>query len=326
MNAPRDFRAMTASTIGADLLGALLQELKLLPKPWDQLSAAKQDDVIERLRNRVDSNIKMAVHLIASEGRTVVTGDLDKITIKDGAQAVIKVGRGAPSLHELYEAQGKAVLIVVADAAAHTGGMDEIQGEADQRGLDLGHEYRDDDGGGMEEAKEEAGITIISESMLTYRPSERDLQEAYGDGWCAAEAGHGQDACPNEHGDLCIAWIKGWKANQGYDDNVVDAEFVDPFEGDQGDTEPIELIDDAPADAEAPDGLGQTENHGTLENPITQTELEAAYDAGYDAAAAGQSDSECPHQWGLLRGRWMDGHNEWRNQQQDTGKKPHKKK
>ena len=33
---------MTAETIGADLLQALLAELRLLPKPWDQLASARQ--------------------------------------------------------------------------------------------------------------------------------------------------------------------------------------------------------------------------------------------------------------------------------------------
>ncbi|WP_407058823.1 hypothetical protein ACJBUE_12615 [Ralstonia syzygii subsp. celebesensis] len=45
------------------------------------------DDGIDRLRNRVETNVKMAVHLVASEGRTVVAGDLDQITIKDGVKA-----------------------------------------------------------------------------------------------------------------------------------------------------------------------------------------------------------------------------------------------
>ncbi len=55
----QDIRNMTADTIGKDLLGALLAELRLLPKPWEQLAQAKQDDVIDRLRKRVETNVKM---------------------------------------------------------------------------------------------------------------------------------------------------------------------------------------------------------------------------------------------------------------------------
>lgn len=150
MNAREHFdpREMTANTIGRDLLSALVAELKLLPQPWVKLSQSKQDDIIDRLRDRVDANIKMAVHLIASEGRTVVQGDLDQVTIKDGAKVVIKIGRGAESLHDLYDSQGKAVLIVVADSQPHTGGMGQVRGEANQRAMNLGKEYTDLDGDG----------------------------------------------------------------------------------------------------------------------------------------------------------------------------------
>jgi hypothetical protein len=43
---------MTAGTIGADILKALVTELKLLPEPWPKLSQKKQDDIIDRLRAR----------------------------------------------------------------------------------------------------------------------------------------------------------------------------------------------------------------------------------------------------------------------------------
>lgn len=141
MTAPKDFREMTANSVGKNILQALVTEIKLLPDPWQKMSEAKQNDVIERLRARVETNVKMAVHLIASEGRTVVAGDLDQITIKDGVKAVVKFGSRAENLHELYDVAGKAVLVVVANAADHTQGMDEITGESDQRSMDLGHEY-----------------------------------------------------------------------------------------------------------------------------------------------------------------------------------------
>ena len=130
MNAPeiKAVLGMTAETVGKDILSALMQEIRLLPEVWVKLPKARQEDVISRLRDRVSANVRMAVHLIASQGRTVVVGDLEQITIRNGTKAVIKIGRGDESLHELYDAQGKAVLIVVSDASDHTGGMDEFKG------------------------------------------------------------------------------------------------------------------------------------------------------------------------------------------------------
>ena len=47
MKTEKDVREMTAETVGKDLLQAMLAELRLLPKPWDQLPSGKQDDVID---------------------------------------------------------------------------------------------------------------------------------------------------------------------------------------------------------------------------------------------------------------------------------------
>ena len=210
-----DPRAMTADTIGKDLLSAIVTELKLLPKPWPKLSESKQNDIIDRLRARVESNVAMAVHIIASQGRTVVAGDLDQITIKDGVKAVVKFGANAANLHELYDVAGKAVLVVVANAADHTGGMDQIKGDGDQRVMDLGHEYREDDGGGMDGAAGD-GEVIDGEALGLPAPGEttptqEELDKAYDDGYQAAAEGKPESDCPVMRGELCIQWVKGWK-------------------------------------------------------------------------------------------------------------------
>ncbi|MDE2097799.1 MAG: cell division protein FtsK [Patescibacteria group bacterium] len=152
-----DPREMTAQTIGRDLLQALVQELRLLPKPWPELAEAKQNDIID------------------------------------------------------YEVTGKAVLVVVANAGDYTAGMDEVQGEADQRAIDLGHEYRDDDGGGME------GNTVDGEVLGLpkpddMKPSEEELQAAYEEGYQAASEGKPESDCPIIISELVVEWIRGWKA------------------------------------------------------------------------------------------------------------------
>lgn len=205
----KDLLNMTADSVGRDLLGALVTEIKLLPDVWQKLSEAKQNSVIDRLRNRVETNVRMAVHCIASEGRTVVTGDMEQITIKDGVKAVIKFGPHTGNLHELYESSGKPVLVVVANAADHTGGMDEIQGENDQRAMDLGGEYADDDGGGMDDDVVDAEVKTLE---IEHQHLESELTDAYNAGHEAASEGRPQSDCPIMAGALCIEWVKGWKA------------------------------------------------------------------------------------------------------------------
>jgi len=208
MNAPQDFRAMTADSIGKDLLSALVTEVKLMPDTWPKLSQKRQDDIIDRLRKRVESSVSMAVHLLAAQGRVTVCGDLDQITIKDGVKAVVKFSPAAASLHQLYEAAGKAVLVIVAAADDHTAGMGEIAGEADRRAMDLGHEYHDNDGGGMDDNVIDADRGLPApEDVVT----SQQLEEAFEEGYQAAADGQPESACPVMAGKLCIQWVKGWK-------------------------------------------------------------------------------------------------------------------
>ncbi len=134
-----------SENVGRDLLGALVQEIKLLPDVWPKLSEEKQNRVIDRLRLRVSSAVSKAVQTLSADGRVVVSGSLAQITIKDGVKAVIEFSSFAPNLHHLYDAAGKAVLIVVANPEDHLAGMDEVRGESDQRAIELGHEYAEVD-------------------------------------------------------------------------------------------------------------------------------------------------------------------------------------
>jgi len=210
----KDIREMTANSIGSDLLQALLMEIKLLPKPWEALTKAKQDDIIDRLRSRVEHNVKMAIHILAADGRTIVVGKLDQITIKDGIKCVVTVGSKQDNLHEMYDATGKAVLMIVSDVKDHMVGTDEIEGEVDQRGLNMGHEYKpNSDGEGMGGDGgvidgEVLGLPAPGETA----PTQEELEQAFADGYAAAEQNKLQSDCPVMNGALCIEWVKGWNA------------------------------------------------------------------------------------------------------------------
>nr|WP_315596118.1 DNA translocase FtsK [uncultured Cupriavidus sp.] len=208
---------MTATTLGKDLLSALVLEMKMMPDTWVKLSEKKQNDIIDRLRNRVDASVKMAVHLIAANGRTVVQGDLDKITIKDGAQALIKIGKSVSALHELAEAQGQAVLLVLSGGdSQYTSGMDEVSGESDQRSFEMGREYTDGDGDGMPDAGAPTDDNVVDAEFkevpaIEHQPLKEELDASYEEGYKAASEGKAESDCPVVAGPLCIEWVKGWK-------------------------------------------------------------------------------------------------------------------
>lgn len=228
-----DFRQMTADTIGKDLLSALVTEIRLLPNVWQKLPKAKQDDVIERLRKRVEENVAMAVFTIAAQNRTTVVGDLGKVTIDGNIQAIIKFGINAANLPDLFATaagqESKTVLVVVANAADYTQGMNEIKGEEDQRNIDLGHEYHDNDGGGMDGVSDvdpDTGEIKGLPSPDQVKPTVEEMQEAWNNGYQAAEDGKPQSDCPIIRSELVIQWINGWKTYHEDQKTETDAEVA----------------------------------------------------------------------------------------------------
>lgn len=120
---------MTVETVAGDLIGALVAELKLMPDIWPKIGPDEQDDIIERLRARVLDNVRVAVNLIASEGRITVVGDLKKVTFSDKVEAVFTLGKNDPAVRELTTAQGQACIIVVAAASNHMQGANDLHAE-----------------------------------------------------------------------------------------------------------------------------------------------------------------------------------------------------
>lgn len=130
-------------TVGTELLKAMLGEMRLLPQVWEKLSKKQQDEVIDRLRSAVEEQVTKAVMRLAAKERPTLAGIVEQVVYKDGMKAVLKFDKGDPARHELADATGQIVLLVVAAPKAETEGMDRIEGEEDQRAMALGHEYND---------------------------------------------------------------------------------------------------------------------------------------------------------------------------------------
>jgi hypothetical protein len=126
---------MASDTLAGDLLGALLQEIKLLPDIWPKIGQGEQDEIIERLRKRVTDNVRMAVGLIASDQRITVVADLKKIVFGDKTEAVFVIADRDPARLDLAECRGQACLIVVTNPGAYMGGLDDVRSEPNQGNL-----------------------------------------------------------------------------------------------------------------------------------------------------------------------------------------------
>lgn len=127
--------ALTADTLGRDLLSALVDELKAAPDCWAKMSNAQQDQAIERLRKRVRTLIGEGLNALFRGQYPAVEATLDGIRVKRGLQLSLKVAKGARNAHEIIDAEGQQVLIVIADPEQYLGRMEEIKGRADQGDL-----------------------------------------------------------------------------------------------------------------------------------------------------------------------------------------------
>ena len=160
----RDAREVASEDMCKSLLESLILLIRTQKKPWDKLTKIEQDEVIDALRKSVRTATDSAVRLIASNSSTTVVGDLEQVTIKDGVKAQVVVSKNAENLAELFDAVGKEVLIVCASNAVYDKGLNDVQGEDDQRSFDLGAEYTDQDGDGMENHTVDGDVVDLPEA------------------------------------------------------------------------------------------------------------------------------------------------------------------
>lgn len=128
-------------TMGGDLTAWLIDRIKNLRTTWAQMPEAEQATLIGSARLAVEDTVKTVVRMIAADGRPVIPATLDQITVKDGIKGVLKMRKDDPLRHALLEAQGKSVMLIVAEADRFLGGADP-EPDPDQPGLTAG----DDDG------------------------------------------------------------------------------------------------------------------------------------------------------------------------------------
>ena len=127
-----DIRELAAEEMCKTLLDSLLTHIKMLRRPWQEMTETEQEDVIEALRKGVLDSTQKAVRQIASNGAIAVPGTLEVVNIKDWVKATVKVSRYSENIPELFEATGKEVLIVCSGNAVYDKGIDEIEADPDQ--------------------------------------------------------------------------------------------------------------------------------------------------------------------------------------------------
>ena len=126
---------LAAATLTGDVRDFLLDRVKRLGKPWAAMSEDEQADQIHAAKDAAEHLVQQVCHIIASNGRKAVVGELRQVTQKDNIKCVIEFSKVDEQRHAIWDAQGQTVLLVVAGADAFTGERGPAEPMPDQGSL-----------------------------------------------------------------------------------------------------------------------------------------------------------------------------------------------
>jgi hypothetical protein len=104
--------APAAKQLGAALIDAALTEVKALARPWQQMTADQQDDVLERITRQVRDAVGDTIRMLSTKGAHHIVCELEQITIKKGAKAVLAIPKGELD-QDLLDAVSQQVILVI---------------------------------------------------------------------------------------------------------------------------------------------------------------------------------------------------------------------
>lgn len=129
-----------------DVVLDIMKDPKLTGKAWKDMNEAEQRQVAETINNRVETAITRAVDIISSEGRRHVKVTLKQVTVKDGIKGVFECIKSHELRHELIDAQGDTVLVVIGNAAPYLGQQDRVKFDKDQKELPVNQPHEEQNG------------------------------------------------------------------------------------------------------------------------------------------------------------------------------------
>jgi hypothetical protein len=125
---------LAAETLGVQVLEALVFELEQVPE-WARRSESDHALAVDRLRDKVLGLVGRALGVLFTGQYPVCQAELARVAFGEEITATLKIDRGATSRHELADATGSRVLVVIADPGRFTAGIDAVRARAAQGDL-----------------------------------------------------------------------------------------------------------------------------------------------------------------------------------------------
>jgi hypothetical protein len=93
----------------------MLHHYQRLGAPWSKLSEAEQRSLVDDALTEAYDLVRAAIQTIVANTGPAIQATVDSVTVKDGIKATLTMSRHAEQRHELVDAQGKAVFVLVMD-------------------------------------------------------------------------------------------------------------------------------------------------------------------------------------------------------------------
>jgi len=139
MNAPANPKILefAREELAGKLKAMCVGLLESFKTPWNMTSEKNQEIALHRMEEVIERSVRQAVIVIATDRAPSLAGTVESVTFKDGIKAVLTLDKHAEGRHNLADAEGTTVLIVMANPEQFTGGMEKVGAAPDQHGLPL---------------------------------------------------------------------------------------------------------------------------------------------------------------------------------------------
>lgn len=122
-------------TLTGDIRDIMLNDMKdrKTSLPWNLRNEAAQQELIDQVTRMAESIVTRTVKIVAAGGRRTIQAHLKKITVTDSIKVEIELSKMDQQRHDLIDATGASVLIVVADAEIYEGERAPVTAKPDQK-------------------------------------------------------------------------------------------------------------------------------------------------------------------------------------------------
>ncbi len=135
MNDNTDPAEIAASAVGRTLLKAMSDELERQTTAWRDMREIDQHQALERMRQAVRLAVTDALRVIFGQDMPAVPATLDGLSSKGTISMRLTVAKTAANRHELLDAVGTQVVILIGNPDEYLQGLDEIKAKAQQPDL-----------------------------------------------------------------------------------------------------------------------------------------------------------------------------------------------